>query len=184
MAAGPPLETRHNAESAPNCDRVVSGCGSGNRSRITGSRRTCLHDGRAGFGSGWLSLALRRLVGIFAHGEADEKQRGDYTQEDKAQHHLGAHELCVFALKRPMGGVKHCRFAGISLLMRYPTHSVYYTIDNICQDCMVSRECVDTSLLSAASPLTRLWILSLSDSKRSGRTLRFLNGDDDCSGYS
>jgi hypothetical protein len=131
-----------------------------------------------------LSPALRRPVAVFAHGEADQKQRGAYTQEDKAHHHLGAHELCAFALKRPMEGINDRLFAGISLLMRYPTRGIYYMVDNICQDCMVLHECVDTSLLPAASPLTALWILSLSDSKRSGRTLRFLNGDDDCGGYS
>ena len=182
MAVGPPLETRHNAESAPNCDRVVRGCGS--RSRMSACRRPCLHDGRAGFGSGRLSRALRRPVAVFAHGEADQKQRGDYPKEDNAHHHFGAHDLCAFAPKRPMEGVIDSRFAGISLLMRYPTRGIYYMIDNICQDCIALHKCVDTSLLSAASPLTGRWILSVSDSKRSGRTLRFLNGDDGCGGYS
>jgi hypothetical protein len=118
-------------KSAPNCDCVVGGCGS--PSRITGSRRICLHQGRVGFGSGRLSPASRSSVAVFAHAEADQKQRGDYTQEDKAHRHLGAHDLHALAFERPVQRVTGCSFASIALLVRHPTRHVYYTVDNICQ---------------------------------------------------
>src|SRR5215216_2446433 len=106
---------------------------SGGQSYITGNRRSCLPEGRAGFRSGRLTSASRSSVAVVAHAEADQKQRGDYAQEDKAHRHLGAHDVRTFAVEQPLERVRRWLFAGIALLERHPTRQGYYMIDNICQ---------------------------------------------------